>query len=183
MRHPGKSLVLLALVGAVSCGGDGGEAAGGAPDEMTSEPYPSDTLGAVQVTSASPSPRDWFEVLQGERRAYSGAPPMLGGTVELTPGSYELDVNHTRRTVTIEAGHKLIVRTGDILVTGEPEGAYWYPMQGTERRITSNPSTLNAQRAFFAGDFEVFVNEGVGVPVQDLGVVQVLPGRVTTVQR
>jgi hypothetical protein len=108
---------------------------------------------------------------------------MLGGTVELVPGTYELDVNHTRRSVTIEAGHKLIVRTGDILVEGEPEGAYWYPMQGGERRITSNPSTLNAFRAFFPGEFEVYVNQGVGAPVDTLGTVTVLPGRVTTVQR
>lgn len=183
MRRSTHSLTLLAALAAVACGGGGGDVADGALDEMTVEAYPSDTRGALQVTSAIPDPADWFEVLLNGEQAYSAAPPLLGNTLELEPGIYDVDVNRTQRRVTIEVGRLTILRTGELLVEGQPDGAFWYPIQDGEQRLVSNPPILNSSVALFPGSYEVMVNEGVTVPVDSLGVARVLPGRVTTIAR
>src|SRR5262245_28092431 len=83
-----------------------------APKEESDVPYDSKTHGALQVKSVSDKPTDWFDVLQNGKRAYSGNPKLLNSTVELAPGTYDVDVNRTRRKVTIDAGKKTILQTG-----------------------------------------------------------------------
>jgi hypothetical protein len=180
MRSIVRVCMLVALMASTSCGR--GEA-GGSADEMSVEAYASETNGAVQVTSADPTTGDWFEVLENGEQVVPGNPPLLGSTLEVPPGTYQVVVNRTERTVTVGAGRLTILRTGDLLVEGEPDGAMWYPEQGGDRKVVSNPPTLNAGIALFSGDYEVIVYEGVGVPPDTVGVARVVPGRVTTMRR
>ena len=85
--------------------------------------------------------------------------------------------------MTIEAGRQTILRTGDLIVEGEPAGAMWYPIQDGEQKLVSNPPILNSEVALFGGLYEVTVYEGVGVPIDTVGVAEVIPGRITTIQR
>jgi hypothetical protein len=147
---------------------------------MSVEPYDSQSQGAIMVTSASPRPVHWFQVLQ-DGSALPGNPPLLGSSVEVLPGTYVVRLNGTEREVTIEAGRRTIVRSGDLLVEGD--GAMWWPVQGGDRKVASNPPILGSFVALFAGDYQVIVYEGVGSTEDTIGVAQVLPGRVTTVTR
>lgn len=144
--------------------------------------YESDTLGAVEVKSVRDNPVDWFDVLQDGKRAYEGNYKLLNNSVELAPGTYVVDVNRTQREVTIEAGKKTVLWTGELIVEGEPAGAYWYPMQGAERRLSSNPPILNASRAFFPGTYTVFVHVSVSVKDTNLGAAEVKAGQKTVLQ-
>lgn len=150
-----------------------------APKEDRVVAHDSTTQGALQVMSVSDDPGDWFDVLQNGERALAGSPTRLNGTVELAPGTYDVVVNRTRRTVTLRAGEKTILWTGELMVEGQPEGAYWYPMQGDERRLAANPPPLNGARAFFPGTYTVFVHAGVGAPDENLGAAEVEAGRRT----
>src|SRR5262245_22772909 len=82
--------------------------------------YESKTHGALQVRSLNAKPVDWFDVLQNGKRAFSGNPRLLNGTLELAPGAYVVDVNRTQRKVIIEAGKKAILWTGELVVEGQP---------------------------------------------------------------
>ncbi len=145
--------------------------------------YDSSTLGALQVDAVSESPVDFFDVLDVDgARAINGNPKLLGGTLELAPGTYVVDVNRTQRTVQIEAGKKTILQTGELVVEGEPESAYWWPMQGTERRLSSNPALLNRPRALFPGTYTVFVHTSVTVADRNLGEAVVEAGRTTSLR-
>jgi hypothetical protein len=144
--------------------------------------YESDTNGAVQVNSVSANPVDYFDVLKDGERAFAGNPQLLGGAVEVPPGTYVVDVNRTQRSVTVEAGEKTILWTGDLVVRGEPETAYWYPVQGEERRVSANPPLLNTARALFPGTYTVFVHTSVGVPDHDLGAAEVEAGETTALE-
>lgn len=201
-------VLLLAIAGGhVACGGerateeapearaaaeapaasaDAGSSAAPEPSEPVAAEdvvaYDSATHGAVEVNGVSATPVDWFEVLQNGERAVAGNPPLLNNAVELAPGTYVVDVNRTRRTVTVEAGRKTILWTGDLVVRGEPETAFWYPQQGDERTLSSNPPLLNRARALFPGTYTVFVYTSVTVPVHDLGAAEVVAGRTTVLE-
>lgn len=144
--------------------------------------YQSETNGAVQVNSVSANPVDYFDVLRDGERAFAGNPRLLGGAVEVPPGTYVVDVNRTRRSVTVEAGKKTILWTGDLVVRGEPETAYWYPMQGGERTLSANPALLNKARALFPGTYTVFVHTSVAVPDRNLGAAEVEAGKTTVLE-
>jgi hypothetical protein len=191
-------LVLVVVAGQVACAGPNESAppaasgegsapaatlAESAPAEVPGQdrevPYESTTHGALQVMSVRDDPTDWFDVFQGGERAFDGNPRLLGSTLELLPGTYDVDVNRTRRQVTIAAGRRTIVWTGELRVEGEPSGAYWYPMQGSEQMLSSNPSTLGSSRDFFPGTYTVFVHVSVGVPDANLGEAEVRAGQTT----
>jgi hypothetical protein len=93
-----------------------------------------------------------------------------------------VDVNRTQQNVQIEAGKTTIVQTGELVVEGEPETAYWWPMQGTERRLASNPPLLNRPRALFPGTYTVFVHTSVTVPNRNLGEAVVEAGKTTALR-
>ena len=180
MPHSLRTLALIALLAASSCAG--GEGSGSA-DETSVAEHASETHGAIQVASAGPTTGDWFDVFQNGTRAISGNPPLLGSTIELLPGIYQVRVNKTERTITVEAGRVTILHTGALMVEGEPQGAMWFPIQDGEQKLVSNPPILNTEVALFAGRYDVIVYEGVGSGWDTLEVAEVLPGRLTTVRR
>ena len=145
--------------------------------EQSVVPYPHAELGALQVNSINADPVDWFDVLQNGKRAFAGNPRLLNSSIELPPGIYVVDVNRTQRQVTIERGKKLTLWTGDLVVNGQPSHAFWYPMQGGERKLSSNPSLLNSPRAFFPGTYKVFVYVSVTTGDELLGDAEVKAGK------
>ncbi len=153
-----------------------------APKEESVVAYDSKTHGALQVKSVGDKPVDWFDVLQNGKRAIDGNPRLLNSTVELPPGTYVVDVNRTQRKVTIEAGKKTILLTGELVVEGQPAGAYWYPMQAKERKLAANPPILNSPRALFAGTYTVFVHVSVTERDKNLGPAEVKPGKKTVLK-
>ncbi len=207
MRTSIPALGILLLTIAAGCGGgeeppaEQAAAVGEAPEAAetaeavetaeTAEPveaesvvaYDSETHGAVEVDSVSDSPVDWFDVLdQDGHRAFAGNPLLLGNSVELPPGTYVVDVNRTQRTITVEAGKKIVLRTGDLIVRGQPESAFWYPLQGEVQTLTANPPLLNRARALFPGTYTVRVHTSVGVADRDLGAAEVTAGRTTVLE-
>jgi hypothetical protein len=181
LRACGLVLLMLAVGSTGSAGraDDEKKKADDEPKEESVVDYDSKTHGALQVKSVSEKPVDYFDVLKNGKRAFSGNPKLLNGTLKLEPGTYVVDVNKTQRTVTIEAGKKTILQTGELVVVGKPETAYWYPMQGKERRLVANPPILNRARALFAGTYTVFVHTSVTVDDTDLGKAEVKAGKKT----
>ena len=179
MRRVPRIWTLAVLAAGHACAGGAGDS----EQEMSVVDYASTTHGAIQVTSANPLTGDWFDVFQSGTRAITGNPPLLGSTVEVPRGTYQVSVNRTERTVTVEEGRQTILRTGELLVEGEPEGAMWYPVQDGDRKVVSNPPILNTQIALFAGRYEVIVWEGAGTGIDTAGVAEVLPARVNTFRR
>src|SRR5262245_18664453 len=97
---------------------DKGEKKAEEPKEESVVGYDSKTHGALEVKSISEKPTDYFEILQNGKRAVKGNPPILNNTAELAPGVYVVEVNKTQRTVTIEAGKKTVLLTGELVVEG-----------------------------------------------------------------
>lgn len=151
--------------------------------EQSVVPYESAEVGAVEVKSINAQPVDWFDVLQNGKRAFAGNPPLLNSSIELPPGAYIVDVNRTQRQVTIQAGGKTILWTGDLVVNGEPHHAFWYPMQGNERKLSSNPSLFSSARALFPGTYTVFVYVSVTSGDELLGEAEVKAGKKTELKR
>src|SRR5688500_8908656 len=91
----------------------GAAVAGAVPEDKTPreeavEAYDSPTRGAIQVKGDT---TDWFEVYRaGKAVAYPY--PLLGKTVEVEAGEYEVQVNRTVRKVKVEAGKKVVLGTG-----------------------------------------------------------------------
>lgn len=176
-------LALAAIAGGSACSRDDApKAPAPTASNESAAALPADTYGALQVMSPNADPSDWFEVLQAGQRAVPGNPPRLNNTLELPPGTYEVDVNRTRRTVTLAAGEETVLWTGELMVEGEPDTAFWYPMQGEQRKLALNPPLLNRSRALFPGTYQVFVHIGVGTPDHDLGPAEVKPGETTVLQ-
>jgi len=122
-------LALLFVAGHIVRAGDDKEKSADPPKEVNVVAYDSKTQGALQVKVANDKTGDWSDVLKDDKRAISGNPPLLGSTVELAPGAYVVEVNRTRRKVTIETGKKTILWTGELVVEGK--GADWcIPYQG-----------------------------------------------------
>jgi hypothetical protein len=150
--------------------------------EQSVEAHGSTTHGALQVRSLQEQPSDWFTVLQDGTDVLPGNPNLLNKTVELPPGTYEVVVNQTQRSVTIETGKKTILWTGELIVEGGPSGAFWYPMEGTERRLAGNPPIVNASVDLFPGTYTVFVHVTVGKPDDNLGAAEVHVGQRTVLR-
>jgi hypothetical protein len=172
-------LALLAFAaGAALAQGDEGKP-GEAPKEESVVPHDSQTRGAVQVKSVGDKPADWFDVLKDGKRAFPGGPKLLNSTVELAPGAYVVEVNRTRRKVTVEAGKKTVLWTGELVVEGK--GADWYaPYQGKERKLANNPPVLNRPTALFPGTYTVLVR--VGAKDKKLGEARVRAGLKTVLK-
>jgi hypothetical protein len=175
------SLAGLLLLAALGTAADKDKA--DPPKEVSSVPHDSKTHGAVQVRSVNPRPVDWFIVLKGDKQVDLGNPPLLDSTVELAPGKYTVEVNKTRREVTIEAGKKTVVWTGELVVEGK--GASWYtPYQGKDKKLVSNPPVLNRPTPLFAGTYTVTVEVSTakGPEEKKLGDAEVKPGKKTVLK-
>lgn len=143
------------------------------------EAYDSKTKGAVQVMTAEKKPVHWFDVLQNGKRAFPGNPPLLNNTVELAPGTYVVDVNHTQKMVTVEAGKKNVLWTGEVVVEGQ--GANWYyAAQGKERKYVGNPPVLGRATPLFPGAYSVHVH--VKMEDKKLGDATVMAGQKTVLK-
>jgi hypothetical protein len=175
-------MVLAIAAGHAAPAGQDKEKPAEAPKEESVVAYDSQTHGAVHVQTVDAKPVDWFDVLQNGKRVFEGNPKLLNNTLELAPGTYVVEVNRTQRKVTIEAGKKTILWTGELVVEGQPPGAYWYPMQGKERKLASNPPLLNRPRALFPGTYTVFVHVSVTLTDKNLGEAEVKAGRKTVLK-
>src|SRR5690242_8498765 len=94
----------------------GGDKPEDSPKEQSVSPYKSKTHGALHVKSVSAKTTDWFMVFQNGKQLAPPGKPLLDSTVELTPGDYVVRVNRTERKVTIQAGRKATLLTGELLV-------------------------------------------------------------------
>ena len=164
-----------------AAGGNGDGAAGAARSDSVAA-YESTSNGALQVMSVS-NPVHWFEVYRDSTRVLSGNPPLLNSTVELAPGDYAVDVNRTRRPVTIVAGRKTILWTGELVVAGGGTSDFWYPVQNGERRVISNPPLVGAPVPLFPGSYTALVQGSVTMPMDTLGPAEVTAGQTTTLRR
>lgn len=154
-----------------------------APKEETEEPYDSKTKGAIQVKVDNKDSTDSFDVLQNGKRAFDGNPKILNGTLELAPGAYVVDVNRTQRKVTIAAGKKTILWTGELVVEGKPSTTAWYAMQGKEKLTSSGVEPLlNRASPLFPGTYTVFVDTSLTGKDKDLGQAEVKVGRKTVLK-
>jgi hypothetical protein len=124
------------------------------PKERSVEAYDSQTHGAIQVRGDMP---DWFEMRRGGK-AIGLVPKRLNGTWEVEPGEYEVVVNRTSREVKVEAGKKVVLATGTLVVEGD--GLYWYPTVGEDKKVGVNRNTpaLNSPLALFPNTYAAEVN-------------------------
>ena len=181
---PAFGVLLLAITfGYAPLAGQDKEKPAEAPKEETVEAYDSATKGAIQVKVDNKKPSDSFTVLQNGKRAVSDQ-PLLNSTVELAPGAYVVIVNRTERKVTIEAGKKTILLTGEVVVEAKKGTPGWYtPFQGKEAKVANAPPLLNSPMALFAGKYTVFYRESGIVEPEDLGEAEVKAGRKTVLKR
>ncbi len=147
----------------------------GAPPEVTVEPWDSPAAGAIAVLGDT---RDWFDVTRDGTRATPGAPPLLNATVEVPPGTYQVRVNNTERTVSVTAGEKTVLRTGTLIVEGA-EANFWAPYLGEERLAAANPPILNSPLALLPGSYRVELNVEQNRQVVLAESVAVRPGKTT----
>ncbi|MEX2142781.1 MAG: hypothetical protein WD894_26230 [Pirellulales bacterium] len=152
------------------------------PKEVSVVDYESKSHGALQVKSASKKPGNWFDVLQGGKRAFKGSEPLLDSTLDLPPGAYVVVVNRTERKVNVEAGKKTILLTGDLVVESKRKGTFWVPKQGKETRLASTPPIVNRRVALFPGKYNAYINVGPGTDLKNLGAVEVKAGKTTVVK-
>jgi hypothetical protein len=175
----GRSVVALVLTLALAAAGVAAlpDAEPPAPAEETTAPYDSKTKGALRVKGDT---GDWFLVQQGGKPAVPQAPPRLNNSVELAPGTYDVLVNRTKRTVTIRVGKETALQTGTLVVEGK--GASWYaPYEGKERRVADSPPALNSPIALFPGTYALLVR--VGDRDRKLADAKVVAGKKTVVKR
>jgi hypothetical protein len=152
-----------------------GEHSDSAP-ETTTEAYDNTSKGALQVTGDTD---DWFMVFQDGKRVGSRVAPKLGSIEELPPGAYEVRVIKTTRNVNVEAGKKIILRTGSLVVEGQ--GDWYTPYQDKETKLSSNPPAIGNPLALFPGTYQVRVH--VGTSGADLGDAIVTPGKKTVLNK
>jgi hypothetical protein len=152
--------------------------------EAMVENYDSKTHGALQVMSVSADPHDWFMVFQGKKQLVPPGKPRLGTTVELAPGNYTARVNGSERTVSIRAGKKTILWTGELFVQAAKDTPGWYvPFKGKQRMLASNSPKVNTAIALFAGTYQVVWFEGGVGKKQDLGQAELKPGQRTVIRK
>jgi hypothetical protein len=95
--------------------------------------------------------------------------------------AYAVTVNKTQRKVTIDAGKKTILWTGELFVQGKKgSGDFWAPFQGKERKLSKTEPLVNTGLALFAGKYAVRI---VGPKAADLGDAEVKAGQQTVVKR
>ncbi len=153
------------------------------PKEETVEAYDSKTKGAIQVNVDDKNPTESFDVLQNGKRAFEGPPKLLNNTLELAPGTYVVEVNKTQRKVTIEAGKKTILWTGELVVEGKPATMAWYAMDGKVKLTSSGVEPLlNKAIPLFAGTYKVFVDTSLTGEDTSLGEAKVVAGQKTVLK-
>lgn len=187
------ALFVLACLAAAACGGSppppeeaaapeepetAAEEVADVLQEITVEPWDSAAAGAISVLGGT---NDWFDVTRDGTRATPGAPPLLNATVEVPPGTYQVQVNRSERTVSVAAGEKSVLRTGTLVVEGT-EANFWAPYRGEERLVASNPPTLNSPLALFPGTYRVELNVEQSRQVVLAESVAVRPGQTTRLQ-
>ncbi len=152
--------------------------------EQTTQDYDSRTQGALEVTAVSKKPSDWFIVEQDGKTVLKGTPPLLNTSVELAPGEYVIKVNRTQRKVTIAAGKKTVLGTGELIVEAAEGAPGWYtPYLGKEAMVAASPPRLNVPIALFAGKYQVTWTEGGASKKVDLGEAELKPGQRTTLKK
>lgn len=186
MRLTGPALGILLLAAALGGGpAPGQEPAAPAPPppEEASEAYPSRDHGAIRVRVDNPATADSFDVLRDGKRV-RGAPKLLNGTLEVPPGLYLVDVNRTRRRVTVEAGRKVVLWAGELVVEGQPRTTAWYAMGGKDKLTSSGVEPLlNRPLALLPGTYAVFVDTSLTGADQALGDARVTAGRRLVLRR
>jgi len=160
--------------------GDGKDKPAEPPRELSFVAHDSTTRGALQVRAVSEKTSEWFRVMKGGKDALPGAPPLLNKTVELDPGEYVVRVNKTERTVTVEAGKKAVLWTGELVVEGETgRGDFYAPFQGKDKKLAAAEPLVNKPTALFAGTYAV---KFWGKETRDLGEAEVKPGQRTVLK-
>jgi hypothetical protein len=176
-------LSLLIASGHVPLAGQDKQKPAEAPKEETVEAYDSKTKGAILVKVDQKDPTDWFDVLQNGKRVFEGAPKLLNNSVELAPGTYVVDVNKTQRKVTIEAGKKTILWTGELVVEGKPLTMAWYAMKDKQKLTSTGVEPLlNRASPLFPGTYTVFVDTSLTGQDKSLGEAKVMAGRKTVLK-
>jgi hypothetical protein len=150
-----------------------------APKEENAVAYDSKTRGALQVNTVSEKTGEWFDVLQDGKNVISGAPQKLNTTVELAPGAYVVRVNRTERKISIEAGKKTVLLTGELVVQGPEGSSDFYALNGKEKMLASAEPVVNSPTALFAGKYTVTL---FGKKPKDLGEAEVIVGKRTVVK-
>jgi hypothetical protein len=154
------------------------ELSAAAPNEESVVPYDSKTNGALQVMTLTKGSDTWFDVQQNGKRPFPNAPPLLNSTLEIAPGIYEVNVNHTHRKVTIAAGKKTVLWTGELMVVdGKKEkGGFYAPFQGDQKKVTTAEPLVNSSTPLFAGKYSVMFWGSVR---KNLGEAEVKAGQLT----
>lgn len=187
MRHCRLVVWFVFTVSVAGQAALGGAGKGKTPDTLQEEsktPHASKTRGALQVKAVSAKPADWFMVFQNGKQLVPPGKPLLNSTVELAPGTYVVRVNKTERKVTIGVGEATVLLAGELVVEAKEGTPGWFtPYQGKDAKLASNPPVLNRPLALFAGKYTVFYREsGIAKP-ENLGEVEVKPGRRTVLKR
>lgn len=149
------------------------------PRDLFFEDYDSKTHGALQVKVDDKMPTSSFLVKQKDK-VVNGSPKLLNATHELPPGEYEVSVNMTYRNITIRAGKKTILLTGQLKVEGKPSTMAWYALEGKTKLTSSGVEPLlNKAIPLFAGTYAVYVDTSLTGQDQSLGKAEVKPGAMT----
>jgi hypothetical protein len=80
---------------------------------------------------------------------------LLGGTVALAPGKYQIRVNNTRHAVTVAAGKLTRCATGTLLVSGTTQ-ATWFLQDASGAALEQ--THLGKAMSLVPGEFKVKVN-------------------------
>jgi hypothetical protein len=153
MKHV-ASVVGVLLLASVSAAAD--KEPPKPPPESSEVDYDSKTDGALQVRGDT---AEFVIITRDGKKAGPLTPPKLNASFELAPGTYEVSVNRTKRTVKIQAGKKTILQTGTLVVEAK-EGNWYVPYEGKERCVADAPQKLNAPIALFPGKYSVVVHVG-----------------------
>jgi hypothetical protein len=154
------------------------------PKEESVVAYDSKTMGAIQVRVDQKDPVDSFDILQDGKRIGNGNRRLLNATVELAPGNYLIDVNRTQRKVTVEAGKKTTLWTGELVVEGKPSTMAWYAMKGKVKLTSTGVEPLlNRASPLFPGTYTVFVDTSLTGQDLSLGEAEVKAGQKTVLKR
>jgi len=152
-----------------------------APKEESVVAFDSKTRGALEVRTVSENSNHWFRVEQNGKQAYPAAPPLLNSTIELAPGAYSVFVNRTERKVTLEAGKKTVLWTGELMVEAAKGSTDFYaPFQGKDKKVTTAEPVVNSPIPLFAGTYTVKVFSIQ--KTRDLGSAEVKPGQRTVLK-
>ena len=146
--------------------------------EIATEAYASKDRGAVEVRVSNKETRDYFIVRAvGASDKDKRMDKLLNSTMELKPGAYVVEVNKTQRKVDVNAGEKVVLWTGELVVEGKPETMAWYAMDGKVKLQAAAEPLLNKAIALFPGSYAVFVDTSLTGPDMSLGTAKIIAGR------